>query len=69
MKFPKQQVDLESLDLSGHFELMQNIFEINQLDQLSKLKIYKGSTHPHEVQKPEVIDFGKSNSKNKIILN
>ena len=38
MKFPKQQVDLESLDLSGHFELMQNIFEINQLIKLiSKL--------------------------------
>ena len=38
MKFPKQQVDLESQDLSGHFELMQNISEINQLIKLiSKL--------------------------------
>ena len=38
MKFPKQQADLESQDLSGHFELMQNISEINQLIKLiSKL--------------------------------
>ena len=38
MKFPKQLVDLESQGLSGHFELMQNISEINKLIQLiSKL--------------------------------
>ena len=38
MKFPKQLVDLESQDLSGHFELMQNISEINKLIKLiSKL--------------------------------
>jgi len=38
MKFPKQLVDLESRDLSGHFELMQNISEINKLIKLiSKL--------------------------------
>ena len=32
--------------------------------QLSKLKIYKGNTHPHEAQNLKVIDFGKINSKN-----
>ena len=37
--------------------------------QLSKLKIYKGKIHPHEVQNPTVIDFGKINSKNKILIN
>ena len=37
--------------------------------QLSKLKIYKGNSHPHEVQNPKTIDFGKINSKNKISIN
>ena len=37
--------------------------------QLSKLKVYKGIKHPHEVQNPTVIDFGKINSKNKITIN
>ena len=32
--------------------------------QLSKLKIYKGESHPHEMQKPKVIDFSKINKKN-----
>ena len=37
--------------------------------QLSKLKIYKGSEHPHEIQKPKIIDFAKINSKNHISIN
>ena len=37
--------------------------------QLSKLKIYKGKVHPHEVQNPKTIDFGKINLKNKISIN
>ena len=37
--------------------------------QLSKLKMYKGNSHPHEVQNPKVIDFDKINSKNKISIN
>ena len=37
--------------------------------QLSKLKIYRGNLHPHEVQNPKLIDFGKINSKNKILIN
>ena len=37
--------------------------------QLSKLKIYKGNAHPHGVQNPKTIDFGKINSKNKISIN
>ena len=32
--------------------------------QLSKLKIYSGEKHPHDVQKPKVIDFNKFNKKN-----
>ena len=32
--------------------------------QLSKLKIYYGDTHPHEVQKPKIIDFKKLHKKN-----
>jgi large subunit ribosomal protein L13 len=32
--------------------------------QLSKLKIYKGSVHPHESQNPTIIDFAKMNAKN-----
>ena len=32
--------------------------------QLTKLKIYNGENHPHDVQKPKVIDFDKLNKKN-----
>ena len=32
--------------------------------QLTKLKIYNGENHPHEVQKPEIIDFKKLHKKN-----
>ena len=32
--------------------------------QLTKLKIYNGEKHPHDVQKPKVIEFGKLNKKN-----
>jgi len=37
--------------------------------QLSKLKIYKGTTHPHESQNPKIIDFSKMNKKNNISIN
>ena len=37
--------------------------------QLSKLKMYKGNEHPHDVQKPTIVDFAKYNSKNKFIIN
>ena len=37
--------------------------------QLSKLKIYKGTNHPHESQNPKIIDFAKMNSKNYISIN
>ena len=37
--------------------------------QITKLKIYKGDAHPHGVQNPITIDFGKINSKNKISIN
>ena len=32
--------------------------------QLTKLKIYNGESHPHEVQKPKIIDFEKLNQRN-----
>ena len=32
--------------------------------QLTKLKIYNGEKHPHEIQKPKIIEFHKLNSKN-----
>ena len=32
--------------------------------QLNKLKIYNGESHPHDVQKPKIIDFEKLNKKN-----
>ncbi len=32
--------------------------------QLTKLKIYKGSVHPHSVQNPTVIELSKLNNKN-----
>ena len=37
--------------------------------QLSKLKIYKGTSHPHESQNPTIINFSKMNSKNSTIQN
>ena len=37
--------------------------------QLSKLKIYKGSSHPHAAQNIKVIDFSKANKKNYISTN
>ena len=36
--------------------------------QLTKLKIYNGEKHPHEMQKPKVIDFQKLNKKNVVKL-
>ena len=32
--------------------------------QLTKLKIYSGSDHPHSAQNPKVINLSKLNSKN-----
>jgi large subunit ribosomal protein L13 len=32
--------------------------------QLTKLKIYNGEKHPHEMQKPKIIDFEKMNKSN-----
>ena len=32
--------------------------------QLTKLKVYVGETHPHEIQKPKIIDFEKLNKRN-----
>ena len=34
--------------------------------QLTKLKIYNGENHPHEVQKPKIINFEKLNKKNTV---
>ena len=35
--------------------------------QLSNLKIFADDKHNHEAQKPELIDFGKLNRKNRLI--
>ena len=32
--------------------------------QLTKLKIYHCDVHPHEIQKPKIIDFEKLNKRN-----
>jgi large subunit ribosomal protein L13 len=32
--------------------------------QLTKLKIYNGDKHPHDVQKPRIINFEQLNKKN-----
>ena len=32
--------------------------------QLTKLKVYNGDTHPHEVQQPKIIEFEKLNKRN-----
>ena len=33
--------------------------------QFSNLRVYKGPNHPHEAQKPETLDVGALNPKNK----
>ena len=37
--------------------------------QLTKLKIYKGGLHPHDIQKPKIINFNKINKKNYLSIN
>ena len=32
--------------------------------QLTKLKVYNGDNHPHEVQQPKIIEFEKLNKRN-----
>ena len=32
--------------------------------QLTKLKIYSGENHPHDIQKPKIIEFHKLNKRN-----
>lgn len=34
--------------------------------QLTKLKIYAGDKHPHEVQKPKIVEFEKLNKMNTV---
>ena len=34
--------------------------------QLTKLKIYSGDKHPHDVQKPKIIEFEKMNKRNTV---
>ena len=37
--------------------------------QLSKLKMYKGTDHPHESQNPKVVNFSKLNKRNTASIN
>ena len=34
---------------------------------INKLKIYDGDKHPHELQKPKIIDFANLNKKNIVV--
>lgn len=34
--------------------------------QMSNLRVYAGAEHPHEAQKPELLDVGAMNPKNKV---
>ena len=34
-------------------------------EQLKKMHVYVGETHPHEAQKPEILDLQIMNKKNK----
>ena len=34
--------------------------------QLTKLKIYAGEAHPHEMQKPKIVNFNSLNKKNSV---
>ena len=34
--------------------------------QLTKLKIYSGSEHPHEIQKPKILNFENYNKRNTV---
>ena len=34
--------------------------------QLTKLKIYQGDKHPHEMQKPKIVNFNSLNKKNSV---
>ena len=46
---------------------VQRMLPKNRLarQQLSNLKVYAGAEHPHEAQKPEVLDISAMNPKNK----
>ena len=35
--------------------------------QLTKLKIYNGDKHPHEIQKPKLVNFDKMNKRNSVL--
>ena len=37
--------------------------------QLSNLRVYAGTEHPHEAQQPETLDLAARNSKNKRAVN
>ncbi len=49
------------------FNAIKNMMSKGPLQQdiISKLKVYKGSEHPHEAQKPEIYDIASKNEKNK----
>jgi large subunit ribosomal protein L13 len=60
--------------LSGNFpdrvveKAIQRMISRNPLgrQQLRKLHVYTGNTHPHEGQNPQVLDFAKKNKKNSV---
>ena len=55
--------DILCLSAKQKFEVSSTL-QLAAKKQLTKLKIYSGSNHPHESQNPEFIDLKKLNKKN-----
>ena len=53
---------------NGDFVVVTNIDKIKFTGKksLTKLKIYNGDKHPHEVQKPKIIEFEKLHKSNTV---
>ena len=54
---------------NGDFVVVTNIDKIKFTGKKfinTKLKIYNGEKHPHEVQKPKIIEFVKLNKRNTV---
>ena len=49
-------------DVGGQLDLIG--YDTISKKQLTKLKLYQGENHPHELQKPKIINFENLNSKN-----
>ena len=68
-EFKKMANEKESIGKRLSFVLTGGPSPKNLYKQLSKLKVYIGTAHPHESQNPKIIDFAKHNYKNYVKLN